>query len=144
MAAPFDRWPSTLDSAPLSVYGVCACVVMQLANTNEITSSRGAVGLTSGLESDTQVRVVPNPFVGVRGDTKVGGEVNTGVEVSKKVGDVAVLDFKTALPTVSAGGVYGSVLPGTVVKEREGEPSDDNVAIRTNAPALFGYFGKKH
>jgi len=124
--------------------GVYPRVVVQLSNTNEITSSRGAAELKSNLESDTQVRVVPNPFVGIRGDTKVGGEVSTGVEVSKKVGDVAVLDFKTALPVITAGGVYGSVLPGTVVKEREGEPSDDNVAIRTNAPALFGYFGKKH
>jgi hypothetical protein len=120
-------------------------VLLQLANTNEFTSERGAMGLSSGIESDTQIRAVPNPLFGLRADTTLGGEVSTGVEVSRDVGDIEVLNFATTLPSLSYSGNFGGVLPGTVVVERgeeDEEPSDDNVAIRTNIPALWAY-GKK-
>jgi hypothetical protein len=93
-----------------------------------------------------QVRVQPNPFLAVRGDTLFGGSVESGVEVSRDVGDVATLQFATNVVPFTASGNFGAVLPGTIVTERgdeDEEPSDDNVAIRaTNLPALFA-FGKK-
>jgi hypothetical protein len=87
--------------------------------------------------------VQPNTYLGVRGDTTVSGEASTAVDVSRKVGDNAVLTWKTALPKISIGGTYGSVLPGTVVTDRdEADASDDNVVWRTNEPSLYA-FGKK-
>jgi hypothetical protein len=118
-------------------------LLLQTTNNNRLTSKRGSLGLSSSLGSNTQVRVQPNTYVGVRGDTTVSGEVSTGVDVSRKVGDNAVLTWKTALPKISLAGTYGSVLPGTVVTERDEEDaSDDNVVWRTNDPALYA-FGKK-
>lgn len=121
----------------------CTFALLQLTNTNQWTSARGALNAKTNLGTDTQVRIEPNPYLGVRADTAAAGELNTGVAVSKAVGDAAVLNFKTALPVLTAQGAYGAVLPGTVVTDREGEASDNNVVFRSNNPALFGYFGKK-
>jgi hypothetical protein len=124
---------------------LCLFVLLQLSTNNEFTSERGAIGLNSGIESDTQIRAVPNPLLGVRADTTLGGEVGTGVEVSRDVGDIGVFNFETTLPSLSYSSNFGGVVPGTVVVERGDEdedPSDDNVAIRTNIPALWAY-GKK-
>ena len=96
------------------------------------------------MDSNTQLRVEPNPYLAVRADTEAGGEISTGAEVSKAVGDIAVLGFKTSLPVLKAAGTYGAVLPGTKVSDRAGEADDDNVVFRTDRPALYGYFGKKH
>lgn len=73
-----------------------------------------------------------------------GGDVSTAVEVSRKVGDIGVLKLASTLPSLSYSSNFGGVLPGTVVTERgeDEDPSDDNVAIRTNFPALWAY-GKK-
>lgn len=119
---------------------------LQVAQANTLETGRGSLGASSTLEADTQVRIQPNPFLAVRGDTLVGSSVNTGVDVSREVGDVATLTFATDVVPLAASGNFGAVVPGTVVTERGDEdtaPSDDNVAIRvTNLPALFA-FGKR-
>lgn len=125
--------------------GVRLC--LQVAQANSLKTGRGSLGAASStLESDNQVRVQPNPFLAVRGDTLVGGSVKTGVDVSRDVGDVATLKFATDVVPFTASGNFGAVLPGTIVKERgdaKTKPSDDNVAIRaTNLPAMLA-FGKK-
>jgi hypothetical protein len=64
-------------------------------------------------------------------------------QVSRVVSDNGVFNVKTDLPSLSASGSYGAVLPGTVVTDRDSGDSDNNVVFRTNQPALFGYFGKR-
>lgn len=119
--------------------------LLQLQNANQLTSSRGALGASSRLGSSTQVRVEPNPTIGIRADTDIAGELNAGLQVSQAVGDNAVVGIKTATPSVTFGGTYSTVLPGSTQSDRDSGPArDDNVVFPTNNPALFGYFGKKH
>lgn len=128
---------------------MCLHLHLQTAQANSIDTARGSLSASSTLETDTQVRVQPNPFLAVRGDTLVGSTFGTGVEVSRDVGDEATLTFATDVVPFAASGNFGAVVPGTIVTERgaddeDFEPSDDNVAIRvTNFPALFGFVGKK-
>lgn len=61
------------------------CVPVQLTNINQLTSSRGALGLSTGLQNTINARLQPNPLIGLRADTDANAGLNAGLQVCGSV-----------------------------------------------------------
>jgi hypothetical protein len=113
---------------------------------NLVTSERGNSASSTSTIS-TSNRLIPVPYFGTKGDAEgTLTRYDVGAAVERDGSSPLTVSF-TGASGLAASTLGGAYIPGTTYAVRDsssGVGSQDNVAVRINNPALFGYFlGKK-